>query len=239
MTEAATYAAQGFVRTPQVFTAGEVETFRAAVDAFGRNNYHHDRVGRWVEAWKRTAGATTEQFTSLVVDLQRCSPELWAAAADPRMVTLASAMAGAPCVAAAAVLIAKPPEHGQPFPLHQDSAYYGNKIGTYVIGALYLDAGTPENGPLRFLPGRWSSSLPHVSDRHTKAHLQPDQYRLDDTVEVCADAGDVVWFSHHTPHASYPNRSSEMRRVVRFGYVPAERAASTDSGAIKYEGDPR
>jgi hypothetical protein len=116
-------------------------------------------------------------------------------------------------------IIVKPPAHGQAFPPHQDSVYYGAGHPRLVVALVHLDDTVPENGPIRYLDGS------HVGGE--RAHVLDDGKRhlagvsLDAMTEVCAQAGDVVCAHIHTIHGSYPNRSDAQRRLVRVVYRPA------------------
>ena len=127
-----------------------------------------------------------------------------------------------PLTVVQATIVSKPPRIGQPFPLHQDDAFYPQRDGRYVIGVIYLDDTTPENGGIRFLPGSHRKGpIVHVQDPNAnKKHLPLDQYHIADTVEPEGKAGDVVWFHVWTVHGSYPNTSDHVRRTVRVGFRP-------------------
>lgn len=204
------YDRDGFVRVSKVFDVADVERFSAEA------NRMLDERGRgktWNGPW-REDGAVYSLLT--VGDVHRHSDVFKAAAHDPRLLKVVEDLIG-PCQLVAGMLIVKPPENGQPFPLHQDSAYYSPEETDYCIACVHLDAATSESGALRFLPGI-KDNLPHV--HAGKAHIDPSTYRMEDTVEVCAKAGDVVAFNIRTPHCSGLNTSQFRRAVVRYGYVP-------------------
>lgn len=214
MVDRAQYEAQGFVHVPGVCDAETVERLRAEAERL----ISERGSGRpWDGDWKPQD--VTYRLTT-VKDVHRHSELFRECGESPQMRSVIEALIG-PCQLVAGMLIVKPPEDGQPFPLHQDSAYYSPKEHEYVIATLHLDATTSENGALRFLPGyHREGALPHW--RQQKASLDPKQYRMEDTVEVCAAAGDLVCFNIHTPHASHPNTTAKQRALVRYGYVPAK-----------------
>ena len=116
----------------------------------------------------------------------------------------------------------KPPERGQPFPLHQDWPFYPHTDDRYVDVLLHLDDTSHENGEICFLPGsHLGGPLQHVTvagGTMCPPHLPTDKYRLADTTPVPARRGDVVCFNINTVHGSYLNTTSEPRRLVRMGY---------------------
>ena len=116
----------------------------------------------------------------------------------------------------------KPPERGQPFPLHQDWPFYPHTDNRYVDVLLHLDDTSHDNGEIRFLPGsHLGGPLQHVTVAEgamCSPHLPTDKYRLADTTPVPARRGDIVCFNINTVHGSYLNTTSEPRRLVRMGY---------------------
>jgi phytanoyl-CoA hydroxylase len=141
---------------------------------------------------------------------------------DPSLQDVCRTLLAGPVELAGATMVTKPPRVGQPFPLHQDDAFYPKPDGRYVIAIVYLDDVTPENGGVRVLPGSHRQGpIPHVTAPNSnKKHLPLDRYRLEDTVEPPAQAGDVLFFHIWTVHGSYPNRSGSPRRTVRLGFQP-------------------
>src|SRR3990167_8790876 len=120
---------------------------------------------------------------------------------------------------AQSTIIVKPPTHGQAFPPHQDSVYYGEPDTPMLVALVHLDDTVPENGPIRYLDGSHLGGERLHVDGLGKRHLAG--ISLDAMTEVCAQAGDVVCAHLHTIHGSYPNRSDRARRLVRVVYRPA------------------
>ncbi len=119
------------------------------------------------------------------------------------------------------VLHAKPPELGTPFPMHQDFPFYPHDGPGFVDCLLHLDDTPRESGCLRVVPrSHQMGGLVHVLGPDTSPHLPLDEYHPDklESVEVPADAGDVVFFSYQTIHWSDCNRTDSWRKSVRFGY---------------------
>lgn len=142
--------------------------------------------------------------------------QVWAdAVKDPVLLGIVRQCLGAEPVLDNCTSVVKPPEKGQPFPMHQDSAYYGQGLTDYVIVTIYLDRMTTENGPIQFVPGSHRGGhKPHI--REGKFYLP--EYSLEQSVPVYASPGDITVFHLHTIHGSAPNVSSAQRRTVRVGY---------------------
>ena len=120
-----------------------------------------------------------------------------------------------------AVLHAKPPERGTPFPMHQDYPFYPHDGPNFVDCLLHLDDAPLESGALRVVPGSHKKGpLEHVLGPDTAPHLPMDVYHPDKVVSVPVPAkkGDVTFFSYLTIHWSDCNRTDQWRKAVRFGY---------------------
>lgn len=213
----AEYEAKGFVLVPRVLAADHLGELRDECDRLAQT---HGDTKPWDGQWRHDSPHADLQtrYTFLSVPHVHQHSRLWRAVAESgTMLGLVESLIG-PAHLVAATLVVKPPETGQPFPLHQDSAFYGVGEHKYCIAVVHLDATNAENGALRFLPGVHTRGLqPHL--RAGKAYLPTDQFRMEDTVEVPAEAGDVVFFDLHTPHASYQNRTQKPRVMVRLGYA--------------------
>ena len=117
----------------------------------------------------------------------------------------------------------KPPQTGQPFPMHQDHPFYAHEDERYIDVLVHLDDTFHENGEIRFLGGSHKSGpLEHIRQTAEgdpcSPHLPTDKYHLEDTVPVPAKAGDIVAFNINTIHGSYINKTDRDRRLVRIGY---------------------
>jgi len=121
----------------------------------------------------------------------------------------------------------KPCETGQPFPMHQDNAFYEMSDNRYVDVLVHLDDTSHANGEIRFVDGSHKLGyLPHITkftndqgeEEVCTPHLDQTQYPLANTVAVPAKAGDVVLFNVLTIHGSHINQTNDMRRMVRVGY---------------------
>lgn len=210
--DAAEYHARGFLHVPGVFAAVLPE-----LSADADRLLETAKVDGWAGDWRAPSDRDATRLLTRV--LQPKDSIAWdLALRDLTLLRGVGALLGTDApVRAEAMLIAKPPEQGQPFPMHQDAAYYPHQDGRYVVVTVVLDAVTADNGGIRFLPGSQTRGLlPHVSDR--KKYLPAERYRFEDTEVVAAQPGDVICASIYTVHTSAPNRSSQIRRNMRVGY---------------------
>jgi ectoine hydroxylase-related dioxygenase (phytanoyl-CoA dioxygenase family) len=206
---AETFRRQSYVHVPRLFDAETVDRLAAAVDADGVEEKAW-RGGWLTDDDKRRGVSLTAKH-----DIHRRSAAWAAAVGDPALLALVGACLGGTPVLDQTTTVVKPPHTGQPFPMHQDSAYYGHGVTDYVIVTVYLDAMTPRNGPIQFVPGsHLGGHRPHTDDG--KKYLPG--VTLEDSVPVYAQPGDVTVFHIHTIHGSAPNVSDSVRRTVRVGY---------------------
>lgn len=203
--ELAQYQAQGFVHVPNVL--GEhLEPCRASLTRMKDSTWR----GPWTT--QKTGGLLTTEGLSV----HKRAP--WPAIVRlPELQAWTDRILGGPTYCQASMALVKPPDVGQAFPWHQDSAYYGDLALTLVLATVYLDDVTEENGSMLYVPGSHREGrLPHVISSTAKRYLVGDYDQA--AVRVEAKAGDVVLFDHHLVHGSRPNRSAVSRRAVRLVY---------------------
>ena len=209
MTHRELFMRDSYLHVPGMFHQREVAELAAAVDADG------SEAPAWVGGWLTDA----DRDRGVSLKARHGIHERWSvwdkAVSYPRLLAIVDECLGGRSVLDQATTVVKPPETGQPFPMHQDSAYYGKGETDYVIVTIYLDAMTPENGPIQFVPGSHiGGHRAHVRDG--KAYLP--NVSLNESVPVYAQPGDVTLFHIHTIHGSAPNLSKAARRTVRVGY---------------------
>lgn len=223
--QAAFYDETGYVRVPGVFSPAEVRTLSGELNeviaAWATTNEG------WTGPWRRAyMDGDLERRSKLthINDFHLHSGAWLRAAAHAGLVDLVGRLLGSHEVELHhSTLHAKPPETGMPFPVHQDSPFYRHEGTAYVDAVVHVDDATRENGCLRFLAGSHRRGhLEHITHgpdgTPCSPHLPTDRYRLADTVECPAQAGDVVLFSIYTVHGSDINRTDAVRRLVRLGY---------------------
>jgi len=214
---------RGYLRVPAVFAARETAELKQELDRLIGEWAMRDTTwtGPWRESYMDAETEAAGTFDALH-DLQLYS-DIWSRAiAHPRLVQVLVDLLGPDVEFHHTTMHVKIAETGQPFPMHQDHPFYAHDDGRFVDVLLHLDDTRHENGEIRFLEGsHLQGPLEHIvetADGACSPHLPVDQYRLEDTVAVPAQAGDIVLMTINTVHGSHINRSSAARRLVRMGY---------------------
>lgn len=217
------FAEHGFLHAPAVFGPAEVTELRVELDSLMQEWATND--AGWRGPWRHDyMAAETERRSKLVAlhDLQYYSPAWARAIGHPRLVALLVELLGPLVEFHHSTLHVKPPQTGHPFPMHQDFPFYPHVDDRYVAVLVHLDDTRHENGEIRFVDGSHKDGpRNHItisSQGVCDPHLPTDIWRLEDTVAVPAQAGDVVFFNINTIHGSYINTTDEPRRLVRVGY---------------------
>lgn len=223
--QVAFYHENGYVRIESVFDPDEVAAMSDELDRLIQD-WATTNLG-WTGPWRQVYMSPDVEKRSMLThlhDLHFYSQAWCHVVTKPNLACAMSQLLGTPNVELHhTTLHCKPPETGMPFPLHQDSPFYRHEGAAYVDAIVHVDDATSENGCLRFLAGSHQRGhIEHVLTMPDGApcspHLPTNEYRLEDTVECTAKAGDVVAFSIYTIHGSQINRTDRWRRLVRVGY---------------------
>jgi phytanoyl-CoA hydroxylase len=213
---------QGYLRVPDVYAPDEVDELADDLDLL------IDRWARseaWTGPWREALlGADLGAKIELrgLHDLRYYSAAWARATSNAKLANVLQCLLGDAVELHHTTMHVKPPERGQPFPLHQDWPFYPHADDRYVDVLLHLDDTSHDNGEICFLPGsHLGGPLQHVTvagGTLCHPHLPTDKYRLEDAVPVPARRGDIVCFNINTVHGSYLNTTSKARRLVRLGY---------------------
>ncbi len=217
------YHEHGYLRIPEVFTPEETQELSDEMDRLVAD-WAFTSPG-WTGPWRLAyMDPETEKQSKLTAmhDLHFYSVAWMRAATNPRLAKALSQLLGENVELHHTTLHIKPPQTGQPFPMHQDNPFYGHQDGRFIDVLVHLDDTCHENGEIRFLDGSHKMGhLEHVTETEEgpcSPHLPTNEYHLEDTVAVAAKAGDVVLFCIDTVHGSYINQTRKPRRLVRMGY---------------------
>lgn len=215
------YAANGYLLVRGLFSPEEAAAFRAEAHAI------IDRVSQRasVEAtWGSAREAAGKSDTQLLHchNVEYHSAEFTRLIVDPRLTDIAAAVIGSPNVQLHHTkLFIKPPEKGSPFPMHQDHPFFPHERHSMIAAIIHFDSAPEEKGCLRVMPGTHKLG-PLEHDPEGSYHLPFEQYPLEASVVLPAEAGDVLFFSYLTVHGSGVNVSDEARTTLLIQMRDAE-----------------
>jgi ectoine hydroxylase-related dioxygenase (phytanoyl-CoA dioxygenase family) len=207
------YRENGYLLVRGLFTPEEAATYRAEGHALIERLSQHDKVEA---TWGSARGVAGGKETQL---LHCHSVEFHVAAftqliVDPRLTDIAAALIGGPNVQLHHTkLFIKPPEKGSPFPIHQDHPFFPHERHSMIAAIIHFDDAPEEKGCLRIVPGSHTRG-PIEHESAGGYHLPFEQYPLESSVALPAQAGDVLFFSYLTIHGSGINVSDEARTTL-------------------------
>ena len=209
------YAEQGYLLVRSVFDEAEVEEMRDAIGRVldGVGGTEHDRSHTW-------AGVDQSLQLKGFHDLTYHDGVFTRMVAHPRLVAVLTQLIGPNVQLHHTKMLVKPPEHGAPFPMHQDYPYFPHERHSVLAASVHLDDTDEENGCLHVVGGSHRlGPLEAQGDSKTLAFGTRSGDLSPDLVE--AAAGDVLFFNYLTIHGSGVNRSTRTRRNVLFEYRDA------------------
>lgn len=110
------------------------------------------------------------------------------------------------------------------YPVHADWPYFEGKAplpSEFVIGSVFIDACTKDNGSLEIWPGSHKQKFEH-EDTDLGALAVP-QERIDNQAgqRICGPAGSILFFDARLVHSSEPNTTNGPRRMAIYRHAPA------------------
>jgi ectoine hydroxylase-related dioxygenase (phytanoyl-CoA dioxygenase family) len=116
----------------------------------------------------------------------------------------------------------KPPGIGSPVEWHQDLSYYPLTNRDSVTVLFYLDDASRENGCLQIIPRRHIGPLMSHSTNGFFRGKVTETVDETDARLIEGKAGDAIFMSCMTPHASVTNTSTRSRRTLILSYRAAD-----------------
>lgn len=207
------YHKQGYLLIKGVLDTATLEIMRREADAtIERMNDAHMQTnklwgGEWIDAEERK-----KQRVDAVHDMQFQAAVFTELLLNKRLLDVVETLIGPNIQLHHTKLLAKPPQQGGSFPMHQDYPYFPHEKHTMMAVSVYLDDADAENGCIGVYPG--SHKLGPLPVDPGGFYLPPSEYPIDKAVLCPAKAGDALAFNYLTIHGSAPNRSSRPRRNV-------------------------
>jgi Phytanoyl-CoA dioxygenase (PhyH) len=150
-----------------------------------------------------------------------------AAARHPGILDMIEQVLGPDIVLWITRVLCKPAGVGREVPWHQDGEYWLMRPLATCSVWLALDAATPENGAMRFIPGshqREGLYRHHESKRDNlvlNLELDADQFDESKAVDVVLEPGQLSLHDVRMIHGSLANRSAKRRAALILRYMPA------------------
>jgi phytanoyl-CoA hydroxylase len=207
------YRANGYLLVKGLFTRAEAERFREEGHALIERLSQHENVEATWGSARATAGGKQTQLLHCH-NVEYHSGAFTRLIVDPRLTDVAAVLIESPNVQLHHTkLFIKPPEKGSPFPMHQDHPFFPHERHSMIAAIVHLDDAPEEKGCVRVVPGSHAAG-PIEHDPTGAFHLPVEQYPLESSVALPAEAGDVLFFSYLTIHGSGVNVSSEARTTL-------------------------
>jgi len=202
------YERDGFILVRSLITPDEADALRTE---------SHQLLGRLTDLKDPTWASAREASGGMATSLQDCHDAQFYSAAfarmlvDERFTSVAGQVIGTQNVQLHHTkMFVKPPSKGSPFPMHQDHPFFPHTHHRVAAAIFFLDDATVEKGCVRVVPGSYRlGPQAHLSEG--SFHLSTDDWPVDQSVPVPAKAGDAIFFSYLTVHASGVNVSDEPR----------------------------
>jgi ectoine hydroxylase len=118
------------------------------------------------------------------------------------------------------------------FPLHHDWGYYRQQgyPGETLSSAISIDDSTPDNGPLRVIPGTHKTEWPLIDPdpTHGRGEIAEEIFEGVGRVQCLAPGGSVMLFHSKLVHDSTTNATGQPRRIMIYSHYPAYHRAEED-----------
>jgi ectoine hydroxylase-related dioxygenase (phytanoyl-CoA dioxygenase family) len=150
-----------------------------------------------------------------------------AAARHPDIVKIIEQLIGPDIILWITRILCKPAHVGREVPWHQDGEYWPIRPLATCSVWVAIDAATPENGCMRFIPGshqREALYRHHVATRDNlvlNLEVDFDQFDPAQAVDVVLEPGQMSLHDVRMIHGSAANTSARRRAALIMRYMPA------------------
>ncbi|MEL7462807.1 MAG: phytanoyl-CoA dioxygenase family protein [Pseudomonadota bacterium] len=214
--ELATYREKGWIVPDYRLPADLIAEMRAEYDALLERNSH-------IASDIMLGPHQTNGGSQGVVGSER-----WLEfATHPDLMEIAGQLIGDDIILWGTTIFGKPAMNGKETPWHQDGGYYPIRPLETLTIWIPLDDVTPENGPMRFIPG---SHKPHELFSHSwveggnkTINLVTDGEHFDEgsAEDLIIEAGQVSFHDVYMIHGSSANRTAHRRAAFIVRLMPA------------------
>ena len=148
-------------------------------------------------------------------------------ATHPAAMTIARQLIGPDIILWGTTIFGKPPKNGKETPWHQDGDYYPIRPLDVLTLWIPLDDVTPENGPMRFIPGShkprkiFSHSWREGKDKTINMVCDSEHFDLVDAEALIIRAGQMSFHDVYMIHGSQANLTDSRRAAFVVRLMPA------------------
>lgn len=148
-------------------------------------------------------------------------------ARHPALVTVARQLIGDDIILWGTTLFGKPAHNGKETPWHQDGEYYPIRPLEVLTIWIPLDDVTPENGPMKFIPGShkahrlYSHSWVEGDDKTINLVCDSEHFDEATAEPLLLRAGQVSFHDVYMIHGSAANRTDQRRAAFIVRLMPA------------------
>lgn len=156
----------------------------------------------------------------------RGSREFLEFATQPELMDIAARLIGDDLILWGTTIFGKPARQGKETPWHQDGDYYPIRPLETITIWIALDDVTPENGPLRMIPGshkqRRLFSHHWEENEDLSINLVCDAEHFDESTaeDLMLEAGQVSFHDVYMIHGSKPNTTDQRRAAFVARIMP-------------------
>ncbi len=148
-------------------------------------------------------------------------------ATHPGLIAIARQLIGDDIILWGTTLFGKPPHNGKETPWHQDGDYYPIKPLEVLTIWIPLDDVTPENGPMRFIPGShrehrlYSHSWVEGDDKTINMVCDAENFDEATAEPLILRRGQMSFHDVYMIHGSLANRTDQRRAAFIVRLMPA------------------
>jgi len=228
------YQQQGYLLLKGLLSRDEAaELRREAHELMERLTRNQAIDATWGSARKVDEAQATKLLHCHIVQFQ--SAAFTRLLSDPRLVDPVADLIGPNVQLHHNKLFIKPPEKGSPFPMHQDYPFFPHERHTMLAAILHFDDAPLAKGCVRVVPGSHKAGpIPHNSEGGH--HLPFEEYPIESSLPIEAEAGDVLIFSYLTIHGSGVNTSNEARTTLLVQMRAADEPPAVDTHRSRGQG---
>ncbi|MGJ3261504.1 MAG: phytanoyl-CoA dioxygenase family protein [Rhodospirillales bacterium] len=158
-------------------------------------------------------------------------------ATHPGIISVARQLIGDDIILWGTTLFGKPAMNGKETPWHQDGEYYPIRPLEVLTVWIPLDDVTPENGPMKFIPGShkkhelYSHSRVEGGDKTINLVCDAEHFDEETAEPLLLRAGQVSFHDVYMIHGSAANRTDKRRAAFIVRLMPATSFYDHELGA--------